>query len=93
MDIHSLIPMVGDGPNRFLLESLGRINSQILSIQQREFPEELGDKGESEIICFYETRLSPTAKKVCLPVSCRRAVLKPRRSTAGGKWQGHQQSW
>lgn len=35
MDINSLIPMVGDGPNRFLIQSIGRISSQILSIQQK----------------------------------------------------------
>lgn len=64
MDIRSLISMVGDGPNRFLLESIGLFSSQILSIQKREFPEVLGGQGESEIICFYETRMSPTALQV-----------------------------
>ncbi|KAK1762028.1 hypothetical protein QBC33DRAFT_582006 [Phialemonium atrogriseum] len=61
VDIGSLIPMVRDGPNRLLLESIGSLNSQVLSIQQREFPEALGGKGESEIVCFYETLKSPTA--------------------------------
>lgn len=56
--------MVGDGPNRFLLESLGAINSQILSTQRREFHNALGGEGESEVVCFYETRKSPTAIKV-----------------------------
>lgn len=64
MDIRSLIPMAGDGPNRFLLESIGSNSSQILSIQQREFSQALGGQGESEIVSFYETRLSPTASKV-----------------------------
>ncbi|KAH7123390.1 hypothetical protein B0J13DRAFT_153463 [Dactylonectria estremocensis] len=63
MDISSLIPMVGDGPNRFLIESIGRINPQILSIQQREFHTALGREGDSEIFCFYETVESPTAQK------------------------------
>ncbi|KIL84887.1 hypothetical protein FAVG1_11757 [Fusarium avenaceum] len=63
MDISSLIPMVGDGPNRFLIESIGAVNSQILSIQQREFQTALGGEGDSEIICFYETVESPTARK------------------------------
>lgn len=62
MDTSSLIPMVGDGPNRFLLESISRINSQILSIQQREFHKALGKEGGSEVVCFYETLESPTAK-------------------------------
>ena len=85
MDISSLRSMVGEGPNRFLLESIGHINSQVLSSQQRDFPEALGDKGESEIVCFYETQESPTAVKVCLPFSYRRAMLNQRRSTEGGK--------
>ncbi|KAK5988990.1 hypothetical protein PT974_10488 [Cladobotryum mycophilum] len=63
MDIESLIPMVGDGPNRSLIESLDHINSHILSIQQRDFHKALGIEGESEVFCFYETLKSPTAKK------------------------------
>lgn len=62
IDIRSLIPMVGDGPNRFLIESIGRINSQILSIQQRDFHTALGEEGGSEVFCFYETLESPTAQ-------------------------------
>ncbi|KAK5637257.1 hypothetical protein RRF57_012969 [Xylaria bambusicola] len=64
MDIGSLIPMVGNGPNRFLLESIGNINSQVLSEQHRQFHNALGGKGESEVVCFYETLLSPTAERV-----------------------------
>ncbi|EHK27081.1 uncharacterized protein TRIVIDRAFT_34530 [Trichoderma virens Gv29-8] len=63
MDISSLIPMVGDGPNRFLIESISRINSQIISIQQRDFHYALGEKGNSEVFCFYETLESPTAQR------------------------------
>lgn len=64
MDIRSLIPIVGDRPNRFLLESIASNNSQILSIQQREFTDALGGQGETEIVSFYETYLSPTAIQV-----------------------------
>lgn len=64
MDISSLLPMVGDGPNRFLVESIGRVSSQILTIQQREFHTALGDKDHSEVFCFYETLKSPTAQQV-----------------------------
>ena len=64
MDISSLIPMVGNKPNRFLIESIDRIKSQILSVQQREFHNALGVKGEAEVFCFYETKLSPTAQLV-----------------------------
>ncbi|KAH6970751.1 hypothetical protein BKA56DRAFT_559223 [Ilyonectria sp. MPI-CAGE-AT-0026] len=63
MDISSLIPMVGDSPNRFLLESMNNINSQILDTQRRQFHTALGQEGDSEIVCFYETLKSPTAKK------------------------------
>ncbi|KAH7108962.1 P-loop containing nucleoside triphosphate hydrolase protein [Dactylonectria macrodidyma] len=63
MDISSLIPMVNNGPNRFLVESIGSINSQILSIQQREFHTALGGEGDSEVFCFYEMVESPTAQK------------------------------
>ncbi|ETR97188.1 hypothetical protein M419DRAFT_92340 [Trichoderma reesei RUT C-30] len=64
MDISSLIPMVRDGPNRFLIESMSRMNSQILSIQQRDFHRALGSEGDSEVFCFYETLESPTAQEV-----------------------------
>ncbi|PCD23157.1 hypothetical protein AU210_014680 [Fusarium oxysporum f. sp. radicis-cucumerinum] len=63
MDISSLIPMVGDRPNRFLIESISHVNSQILSMQQRAFHTALGEEGDSEIVCFYETEKSPTARK------------------------------
>jgi hypothetical protein len=64
MDIKSLIPMAGDGPNRFLIESLSPFSSQILSVQTREFESALGGQGDSEVVCFYETVESPTARKV-----------------------------
>lgn len=64
MDITSLIPIAGDGPNRALVDSLSRVNSLILSMQQRDFHRALGQEGETEIICFYETLQSPTAQKV-----------------------------
>jgi hypothetical protein len=64
MDIRSLVPMVKDGPNRFLLESIGNISSQVLTIQQREFPEVLGNEDNSEVICFFETLMSPTAVEI-----------------------------
>ncbi|KAK6449817.1 hypothetical protein FP744_10006067 [Trichoderma asperellum] len=64
MDITSLITMAGDSsPNRFIIESLSRNNSQILTLQQRDFHKALGDKGNSEVFCFYETLESPTAER------------------------------
>jgi hypothetical protein len=64
MDIDSLIPMVGDGPNRSLIESLNHYNSQTLTNQHRDFISALGGEGDAEIFCFYETLRSPTAQKV-----------------------------
>jgi hypothetical protein len=64
MDISSLIPMVGDGPDRFLIELISRINPQILSIQQGEFHTGFGGDGNSEIVCFYEIVESPTTQEV-----------------------------
>jgi len=63
MDIGSLIPMVNNQPNRFLLESLATMNSQILGLQKRNFSRMLS-RSDFEIFCFFETRLSPTAVKV-----------------------------
>ncbi|KAF4987186.1 hypothetical protein FGRMN_10502 [Fusarium graminum] len=67
MDISSLIPMVGERPNRFLIESISHVNSQILTMQQRAFHTALGEEGDSEIVCFYETEKSPTARKTLGP--------------------------
>lgn len=63
MDISSLIAMVQDRPNRFLIESIG-INSQILTDLKRGFHTVLDEEGGSEVFCFYETLMSPTAKEV-----------------------------
>lgn len=62
MDISSLIPMVGVDRNVSLIHSIDRLNSHILNIQQREFHLALGEKGDCEIVCFYETLESPTAQ-------------------------------
>ncbi|OBT60680.1 hypothetical protein VE03_09999 [Pseudogymnoascus sp. 23342-1-I1] len=61
MEITSLIPLVKDQPNQGLLHSLGK-ESQILRNQCRDFPKAFGHE-HSEIICFYETDMSPTAAK------------------------------
>jgi hypothetical protein len=59
MEIASLVPIVKDQPNQALLHSLGK-ESQILRKQSREFPKAF-DSRDSEIFCFYETEMSPTA--------------------------------
>ena len=63
MDIRSLKPMVGDGPNRALVEALDHVNSQVLSNQQREFPAAFRKGGQKDIVFFYETSMSPTASQ------------------------------
>ena len=65
MSIESLIPIVGDQPNRFLLESLSSVNSQILYLQKKNFFK-VSTQMTLEMFCFYETQESPTAKKVRL---------------------------
>lgn len=63
MATESLIPMVRDGPNRFLVESLDQTNSPILARLSEEFSE-LQGKEKLEVFCFYETKISPTAAEV-----------------------------
>ncbi|KFY31660.1 hypothetical protein V493_00915 [Pseudogymnoascus sp. VKM F-4281 (FW-2241)] len=62
MDIECLIPMVNDQPNRFLLESINRVNSQILRMQKLNFFKVL-ENSNIDLFCFYETLRSPTAAK------------------------------
>ena len=62
MDISSLVPMVGDQPNRHFLESLGK-ESEILQEQRVRFPKAF-DFRDSETISFFETLESPTAVQV-----------------------------
>ncbi|KAH0497442.1 hypothetical protein TgHK011_004743 [Trichoderma gracile] len=62
MDIASLIPMVGDGPNLPLIKSIGE-SAQALDQLQEDFHPALGHQGQAEIICFYETVESPTAQQ------------------------------
>ncbi len=65
MDIDSLTPMVSNQSNELLVKSLDATNSQILGLQRRNFSRILG-QARLEIFCFYETKLSPTAVKVCV---------------------------
>ena len=62
MDISSLVPMVGNQPNRYFLESLGK-ESEILQEQRVRFSKAFDFK-DSEIISFFETQESPTAELV-----------------------------
>jgi protein SERAC1 len=62
IDISSLIPMVGNQDNLGLLTSIGR-ESELLRKQNRDFNNAF-DYKDSEIISFFETESSPTAKKV-----------------------------
>lgn len=72
MDVDSLIPMVDNQPNRFLVESLSTMSSQISKLQSRAFSGVLNrmkwlDHKKCQLFCFYETELSPTAEKVDTP--------------------------
>ncbi|TGJ81637.1 hypothetical protein E0Z10_g7128 [Xylaria hypoxylon] len=61
LDVSSLIHMAGDGPNRVLIESLGRAGSRTLDLLHQEFQKALENLNDVEIFCFFETMLSPTA--------------------------------
>jgi hypothetical protein len=63
MDIESLIPIIKNQPNRFLVETLNQVNSQVLRIQRRNFLK-VFEQLHLDIFCFYETKMSPTAAKV-----------------------------
>lgn len=61
MDIGSLIPMVGSGPNQELLRSLG-MESEVLHNLSQNFQTNFNSP-YSMVFSFYETKQSPTAKK------------------------------
>lgn len=63
MAIKSLQPMVGDGPNRQLLESLS-VDSAFLQNQSEMFLKTLTLPFVNfDIVSFYETKMSQTAKQ------------------------------
>ena len=62
MDIDSLRAIVGDQPNRYILESVGQC-SDLLYDQDIRFGLDFHYK-DSPIFSFYEMKTSPTALKV-----------------------------
>ena len=64
MDIQSLQTIVGDRPNRYLLESVGR-SSDFLLEQSVSFCQAFPFQ-DSPIFSFFETQTSPTAVEVSL---------------------------
>jgi|ERR1700722_7794114 len=60
MSIESLVPVVRDQPNRYFLESLSK-ESGILRDQARYFQKAFPFR-DSQIISYYETLQSPTAR-------------------------------
>lgn len=64
MAIESLVPMVGDQPNRSFLETLGR-NSALLRCHQEQFWTMFRSR-PVHILGFYETKLSRTACNVSM---------------------------
>ncbi|CEJ83117.1 hypothetical protein VHEMI03143 [[Torrubiella] hemipterigena] len=63
MNIQSLILIAKDGHNRFLIESLNNMQPQILRRQHQDFLKALSSESKSEIVCFYETLMSPTTEQ------------------------------
>jgi len=62
MEIKSFVAMVGDQPNRYLVETLGKV-SEVLRDQWEKFPK-IFDFRDSVIISFYETEMSQTVQEV-----------------------------
>jgi hypothetical protein len=62
MEIKSFVAMAEDQPNRYLVETLGKV-SEVLRAQWEKFPK-IFDFRDSVIISFYETEMSQTAEKV-----------------------------
>ena len=60
--IKSFVAMVEDQPNRYLVETL-QGTSEVLREQCDKFPDVFHFM-DSEIVSFYETEKSPTAKQV-----------------------------
>lgn len=63
MDIESLLPMVGKGPNLGMLTGICHHSSHVLDTQRRLFGPAL-TKMKSEVFCCYETKESATAEQV-----------------------------
>ena len=85
MDIDSLRAIVGDQPNRYILESIGQC-SDVLQDQDIRFGLDFHYK-DSPIFSFYETKTSPTALKVShLSQAIHDAELT--RLMVPGKWRG-----
>lgn len=81
MSIGSLVPMVGEKPNRALIETLGN-NSALLRDHMAGFPSVFGFN-KPEVVAFYETQLSRTTCKVSIEVQLRKPRLT--RSVGRGK--------
>jgi hypothetical protein len=97
MDTRSLIPMVGDQPNRSLVDSIGPI-SQLLVEQRRLFKPALGEEGQAEVFCFYETLKSKTAVKVrpsniCNIIPSRVKLTEYRMVMEYGSWKAPKNGW
>jgi protein SERAC1 len=73
MSVESLVPMVENQPNRFFLESLSKVTDG-LRAQRRNFRQVFPFR-DSLIISFYETKQSPTAKKVSQVSPCPRRTF------------------
>ena len=72
MNVSSFQSIVGDQPNRPLVDSLHPENFSSLREQRVAFSELLHQRRSEEhsqfdLFCFYETKRSPTAARVCSP--------------------------
>lgn len=87
MAIGSLLPMVGDNPNRALLETLTSSSTVLRSQGQAFLKTSDGPNAAFQTISFYETQKSPTAVQDVRMCDLRRKVI------INPLWQGPTQRW
>lgn len=90
MDIQSLRAMVGDQPNRYILESIGPY-SDLLVEQDVRFGLDFHYR-DSPIFSFFETRTSPTALKVSRLIQHIHPNTHIVRLMASGRWRANKDS-
>lgn len=86
MELDGLKQMAGDNLNRFLVESIGRLNSNNLRELRQEFYKLLEEFKRIEIFCFYETKKSRIPSQVRSLISFARVSTNKSPQDDDGKW-------
>lgn len=91
MDIASLRAMVDDQPNRYILESIGQYSDLLLE-QDVRFELDFHYR-DSPIFSFFETKISPTAVKVCRLSHITDQNAQMARLMVSGEWPANENYW